>query len=76
MYFEIINEIENVETIAVGGKIRDIMRVRKLYGVGRWRKMKGVANVRLPTGSLCSYHSTPLEPFIISPDFASLHIKT
>lgn len=50
MYFEIINEIENVETIAVGGKIRDIMRVRKLYGVGRWRKMKGVANVRLQSG--------------------------
>ena len=50
MYFEIINEIENVETIAVGGKIRDIMRVRKQYGVGRWRKMKGVANVRLQSG--------------------------
>ena len=47
MYFEIINEIENVETIAVGGKIRDIMRIRKQYGVGRWRKMKGVANIRL-----------------------------
>jgi len=50
MYFEIINEIENVETIAVGGKIRDIMRIRKQYGVGRWRKMKGVANVRLQSG--------------------------
>jgi len=50
MYFEIINEIENVETIAVGGKIRDIMRIRKQYGVGRWRKMKGVVNVRLQSG--------------------------
>ena len=50
MYFEIINEIKNVETIAVGGNIRDIMRVRKQYGVGRWRKMKGVANVRLQSG--------------------------
>jgi hypothetical protein len=47
MYFEIINKIKNVETIAVGGNIRDIMRIRKQYGVGRWRKMKGVANVRL-----------------------------
>jgi hypothetical protein len=50
MYFAIINEIENVETIAAGGKIRDIMRIRKQYGVGRWRKMKGVANVRLQGG--------------------------
>ncbi|MBW2705661.1 MAG: hypothetical protein JRD84_05095 [Deltaproteobacteria bacterium] len=52
MYFEIINEIKNVETIAVGGNIRDIMRIRKQYGVGRWRKMKGVANVRLQSGGI------------------------
>jgi hypothetical protein len=51
MYFEIINGIKNIETIAVGGNIRDIMRLRKQYGVGRWRKMKGVANVRLQSGS-------------------------
>ena len=52
MYFEIINEIKKVETIAVGGNIRDIMRLRKQYGVGRWRKMKGVANIRLQSGSI------------------------
>jgi hypothetical protein len=52
MYFEIINEIKNVETIAVGGNIRDIMRIRKQYGVGRGRKMKGVANVRLQSGGI------------------------
>jgi hypothetical protein len=52
MYFEIINEIKNVETIAVGGNIRDIMRLRKQYGVGLWRKMKGIANVRLQTGTI------------------------
>jgi hypothetical protein len=52
MYFEIINNIKNVEAIAVGGNIRDIMRLRKQYGVGRWRKMKGVANVRLQSGSI------------------------
>jgi len=51
MYFEIINKIENVETIVIGGKIRDIMRLQKQYGIGRWRKMKGVANVRLQSGS-------------------------
>jgi hypothetical protein len=50
MYFEIISEIENIETIAIGGKIRDIMRIRNQYGLGRWRKMKGVANVRLQSG--------------------------
>ncbi len=38
MFFEIINQIKIVETIAVGGNIRDIMRIRKQYGVGRWRK--------------------------------------
>ena len=50
MHFEIIGEIENIETIAVGGKIRDIMRLRKQYGHIRWRKLKGIANVRLQSG--------------------------
>lgn len=52
MYFEIINEIEKIEQIAVGGKIRDIMRLRKQYGSGRWRKLKGVATVRLQSGNI------------------------
>lgn len=52
MYFEVIGKIENVETIAVGGRIHDIMRLRKQYGSGRWRKLKGVARVRLENGSL------------------------
>lgn len=47
MYFEIIGEIENVETLAVGGRIRDIMRLCRQYGPGRWRKLKGIARVRL-----------------------------
>ena len=50
MNFEIIGEIAVVETIAVGTKIRDLRRLRKSYGKGRWRKMKGVANVRLESG--------------------------
>jgi hypothetical protein len=50
VYFEIIGEIEEVETIAVGGRIRDIMRLRRKYGPGRWRKLKGVARVRLENG--------------------------
>jgi len=52
MYFEIIRDIENIEVIAVGGRIRDIMRLRKQYGFGRWRKLKGIATVRLEDGTL------------------------
>ena len=52
MYFEIISEIQNLETLAVGGKIRDIMRLRKQYGPGRWRKLKGTARIRLETGRI------------------------
>jgi len=53
MNFEIIGGIENIESIAIGGKIRDIMRLRKQYGPGRWRKMKGIAKVRLQSGRIC-----------------------
>ena len=52
MYFEIISEIENIVTIAVGGRIRDIMRLRSQYGLGHWRKMKGFAKIRLQSGSI------------------------
>ena len=53
MDLDIIGEIEEIETIAVGGRIRDIMRVRKQFGPGRWRKLKGVASVRLESGRIC-----------------------
>ncbi len=52
MYFEIIDEITEVETIAVGSKIRQIARLRKQFGKGRWRKLKGVATVRLNNGRI------------------------
>lgn len=45
--FEVISEIEDVEIIAVGSKIRDVERLRETYGSGRWRKLKGFARVRL-----------------------------
>lgn len=41
MYFGITGEIKDVETIAIGGRIRDIMRIQKQFGHGRWRKLKG-----------------------------------
>ncbi len=52
MYFEIIGEIENIEEIAAGGRIRDIMRIQKQYGTGRWRKLKRSAVVRLQSGKM------------------------
>ena len=52
MNLEIIGEIKEIETIAVGGRIRDIMRLRKQYGSARWRKLKGLANVRLQNGNI------------------------
>ena len=47
MDFEIIGKITDIEAIATGRSIRDLTRLRKRYGRGRWRKMKGVATVRL-----------------------------
>ena len=51
--FEIIGEITNVETIAVGSSIRVIKRLKRFYGDGRWRKLKGLARVKLPDGTIC-----------------------
>jgi len=50
--FEIIGEIEEIENIAIGGKIRDIMRLQKQFGPARWRKLKGFATVRLQSGNI------------------------
>ena len=50
MNFEIVGEISAIETIATGSGIRDLRRLRRNYGKGRRRKMKGVARVRLASG--------------------------
>ena len=50
--FDVIGEIENIEIIAKGSAIRDLDRLRKMYGFGTWRKMKGIARVRLRTGRI------------------------
>ncbi len=52
MNFDIIGSIENIEIIAVGGHIRDIMKLRRKYGPGRWRKLKGKAQVLLQNGNI------------------------
>ena len=51
--FEIIGKITNVETIATGRSIRILKRLKRFYGQGRWRKLKGIAKVRLPDGTIC-----------------------
>ncbi len=52
MDFTIVSDITNIETFAVGGAIREIGRLRRRYGRGRWRKRKGIAQVRLSDGTI------------------------
>ncbi len=48
--FEIIDKITEIELIAVSSGIHDRARLRRLYGKGRWRKLKGIAYIRLASG--------------------------
>jgi hypothetical protein len=48
--FEIVGPVRNIETIAAGRAIREVARLRRQYGKGRWRKRKGIATVRSETG--------------------------
>jgi hypothetical protein len=52
MHFEIVGEISEVESIATGRGIRRLNFLRKRYGGRHWRKQKGIATVRLPSGSI------------------------
>jgi hypothetical protein len=52
MAFQILGEISNIETFATGSGIREVARLRRIYGRGRWRKRKGTARVRLGDGSV------------------------
>jgi hypothetical protein len=49
----VLGEISQIETFAAGSGIREIARLRRIYGRGRWRKRKGVARIRLADGSIC-----------------------
>ena len=53
MEFEIVGDISDIETFAVGKSIRELARLQEVYGSGRWRKRKGAALVRLPDGTVC-----------------------
>jgi hypothetical protein len=52
MHFEIIGDITDIEPIALGSAIREVARLRKQYGRGRWRKLKGIALIRLANGRI------------------------
>lgn len=52
MYFEIVGEISEIEVMAAGRGIRRLRFLRRRYGGQHWRKSKGIATVRLATGSL------------------------
>ncbi len=51
--FAILSEIRDVETIATGRGVTIRARLERVYGRGRWRKMKGIATVRLADGTVC-----------------------
>jgi hypothetical protein len=50
--FELFGQINDAKTIAVGPSIRELPQLRKRFGRGRWRKRKGVANVKLRDGTI------------------------
>ena len=53
MEFETISEISDIETIAAGRGVYIRRYLERAYGKGHWRKMKGLATVRLTDGTIC-----------------------
>ena len=49
--FAIVGALRRIETIASGREIREVKRLHKAYGAGRWRKRKAIATIRLQDGS-------------------------
>jgi len=52
MYFEIVGDIHDIDIIATKQSIRDLIKLQKRYGAGRWRKLKGFASVRTASGRI------------------------
>jgi hypothetical protein len=50
---EILGDVRDVETIASGRGVYIRRYLERTYGRGRWRKMKGIAIVRLRDGTIC-----------------------
>ncbi len=51
MKFRITSKIENEETFASGSGIREIARLHRIYGRGRWRKRKGITEIEFENGT-------------------------
>ena len=51
--FDILSKITNIETIASGRGVYIRRYLERVYGRGRWRKMKGIATVQLADGIIC-----------------------
>jgi hypothetical protein len=52
MPVDIVGTIADTQVIARGRGIRELRRLEKIYGKARWRKLKGIARVRLEDGSV------------------------
>jgi hypothetical protein len=52
MYVEIVGAVTDIQTIATGRSIRQSAGLQRRYGRGRWRKLKGIATVRVASGEL------------------------
>ncbi|MCA9920823.1 MAG: hypothetical protein KC419_16615 [Anaerolineales bacterium] len=52
MTFEIIGDIYDIEAIAINQSIHELKRLQRVYGPGRWRKMKGIATIALKNGRI------------------------
>jgi len=50
--FEVLGPIREIELIAASHSIRELSRLQKFYGPGRWRKLKGFATVKLSDGTI------------------------
>jgi hypothetical protein len=53
MHFEIVGTIEHTETITRGKGIRELKRLVRAHGPGKWRKRKGIATVKFKDGPIC-----------------------
>ena len=52
--FRIIGQIRDVKAIATGRGIHELALLNRRYGKGRWRKLKGVAEVELDDGTIAT----------------------
>ena len=50
--FRVAGELHDIKIIATGRQIRELPILQKRFGRGRWRKLKGVADVALSDGRI------------------------